>query len=62
MSALENNPATLPQTVKILNGDTVSGLNQYAIMQVINYDQAGKALVRLIRADEFALTQECASH
>ena len=62
MSTLENNPTTLPQTVTILNGYTVGGLDQYDMMQVVNYGKAGKELVRLIRADEFALTQECASH
>lgn len=62
MSTLEHNPTTLPQTVTILNGYTVGGLDQYEMMQVVNYGKAGKELVRLIRADEFELTQECASH
>ena len=62
MSTLENNPTTLPQTETILNGYTVGGLDQYEMMQVVNYGKAGKELVRLIRADEFELTEACASH
>lgn len=62
MSTLENNPTTLPQTVTILNGYTVGGLDQYEMMQVVNYGKAGKELVRLIRADEFELSEACASH
>lgn len=62
MSTLENNPTTLPQTETILNGYTVGGLDQYEMMQVVNYGKAGKELVRLIRADEFELTEACASN
>ena len=62
MSTLENNPTTLPQTITILNGYTVGGLDQYEMMQVVNYGKAGKELVRLIRADEFELSEACASH
>lgn len=62
MSTFENNPATLPQTVTILNGYTVGGLHQHEMMQVVNYGKAGKELVRLIRADEFELSEACASH
>lgn len=62
LSTFENNPATLLQTKEILNGRTANGLDQYELMQVINYGQAGNELVRLIRADEFELSEACASH
>lgn len=62
LSTLESNPTTLPQTETILNGFTVGGLCLHEMMQVVNYGQAGKELVRLIRADEFELTERCASH
>lgn len=62
LSTLERNPATYTQTVTILNGVGVGGLDPYDRMQVDNYGKAGKELLRLIRADEFELSEACASH
>ena len=42
--------------------EEVSAPNHYEMMQVVNYGKAGKELVRLIRADEFELSEACASH
>lgn len=60
MRTLENNPSTLPQTQTILKGQSVSGLSIDDLLQVKNYGDGAKELVRLLLAGEFALTEQCA--
>lgn len=60
MSTLENNPSTLPQTRTILKGQSVSGLSIDDLLQVKNYGDGSKELVRLLLNNEFDLTEQCA--
>ena len=60
MSTLENNPSTLPQTQTILKGQSVAGLSVDDLLQVKNYGDGAKELVRLLLADEFDLSEKCA--
>ena len=46
MSTLEKNPTTLPQTQTILKGQSVSGVSIFDLMQVKNYGDGAKELVR----------------
>lgn len=60
MTTLENNPSTLPQTRTILKGQSVSGLSIDDLLQVKNYGDGAKELIRLLQNNEFDLTQRCA--
>lgn len=60
LRTLENNPSTLPQTATILNGQSVSGISIDDLLQVKNYGDGAKELIRLLRAGEFDLTEQCA--
>lgn len=60
MRTLENNPSTLPQTATILKGQSVSGISIDDLLQVKNYGDGAKELVRLLLAGEFDLTEQCA--
>ena len=64
MSTLENNPSTLPQTQTILKGQSVSGLSIDDLLQVKNYGDGARELVRLLRAGEFGVNigMACAVH
>ena len=61
MRTLEQNPSTLPQTRTILNGKSVEGLDVNDLLQVKNYGDGAKELVRLLRAGNFAINIETAS-
>lgn len=61
MRTLEQNPSTLPQTRTILNGKSVEGLDVNDLLQVKNYGDGAKELVRLLRAGEFSIDIETAS-
>ena len=60
MSTLENNPSTLPQTQTILKGQSVSGLSIDDLLQVKNYGDGSRELIRLLLNKEFDLTEQCA--
>ena len=60
MRTLENNPSTLPQTQTILKGQSVSGLSINDLLQVKNYGDGAKELVRLLLSGEFDLSKQCA--
>lgn len=60
LRTLQNNPSTLPQTATILKGQTVSGISVDDLMQVKNYGDGAKELIRMLRAGEFDLTEQCA--
>ncbi len=60
MSTLEDNPATLPQTETILEGQTVGGLSFHELLQIKNYGDAAKVLGDLIRKNQFALDKKTA--
>lgn len=58
--SFENNPATLPQTQTILKGQSVAGISIDDLLQTWHYGEGAKELIRLLRRQEFDLTQECA--
>lgn len=60
MRALEDNPATLPQTATILKGQSVSGISIDDLLQVKNYGDGAKELIRMLLAGNFDLTEDCA--
>ncbi len=64
MRTLEQNPSTLPQTRTILNGKSVDGLDVNDLLQVKNYGDGARELVRLLRAGEFGVNigTACALH
>lgn len=64
MSTLEKNPTTLPQTQTILKGQSVSGVSIFDLMQVKNYGDGAKELVRQLEMGEFSISLEsaCALH
>lgn len=64
MRTLEQNPSTLPQTRTILNGKSVEGLDLNDLLQVKNYGDGARELVRLLRAGEFGVNigTACALH
>ena len=61
LKILEQNTSTLPQTRTILNGKSVEGLDVNDLLQVKNYGDGAKELVRLLRAGEFSIDIETAS-
>lgn len=61
LKILEQNSSTLPQTRTILNGKSVEGLDVNDLLQVKNYGDGAKELVRLLRAGEFSIDIETAS-
>ena len=64
MRTLEQNPSTLPQTRTILNGKSVDGLDVNDLLQVKNYGDGARELVRLLREGEFGVNigTACALH
>lgn len=60
MRTLEQNPSTLPQTRTILNGKSVDGLDVNDLLQIKNYGDGAKELVRLLRAGQFRVAIESA--
>ena len=60
MRTLEQNPSTLPQTRTILNGKSVEGLDVSDLLQVKNYGDGAKALIRLLRENKFKVDIETA--
>ena len=64
MRTLEQNPSTLSQTRIILNGKSVEGLDVNDLLQVKNYGDGARELIRLLRSGEFAVDIEsaCALH
>ena len=64
MRTLEQNQSTLPQTRTILNGKSVDGLDVNDLLQVKNYGDGARELVRLLRAGEFGVNigRACALH
>lgn len=61
LKILEQNSSTLPQTRTILNGKSVEGLDVNDLLQVKNYGDGAKELVRLLRSREFSIDIETAS-
>lgn len=64
LRTLEQNPATLPQIRTILNGKSVEGLDVSDLLQVKNYGDGARELVRLLRAGKFSVNigTACALH
>lgn len=64
MSSLEKNPTTLPQTQTILKGQSVGGVSIFDLMQVKNYGDGAKELLRLLENKQFRLDLKtaCAIH
>ena len=64
MRTLEQNPSTLSQTRTILNGKSVEGLDVNDLLQVKNYGDGDKEIVRLLRNGQFRVDIEsaCALH
>lgn len=60
LRTLEQNPSTLPQTRTILNGKSVDGLDVNDLLQIKNYGDGAKELVRLLRAGQFRVAIELA--
>ena len=60
LRTLEQNPSTLPQTRTILNGKSVDGLDVNDLLQIKNYGDGAKELVRLLRAGKFRVAIESA--
>lgn len=60
LRTLEQNPSTLPQTRTILNGKSVEGLDVNDLLQIKNYGDGAKELVRLLRAGKFRVAIESA--
>lgn len=58
MSSLEKNPTTLPQTATILKGQSVAGISIDDLMQVKNYGDAAKVMVKMVESGEFDLNEE----
>ena len=64
MASLERNPTTLPQTQTILKGQSVGGVSIFDLMQVKNYGDGAKELLRLLENNQFRLDLKtaCAIH
>ncbi|MDR1490077.1 MAG: Fic family protein [Desulfovibrio sp.] len=64
LSALERNPASLPQTETILKGQSVSGISIDDLMQVKHFGDGAKMLVKLLTDGSFRLDEKtaCALH
>lgn len=64
MASLEKNPTTLPQTQTILKGQSVGGVSIFDLMQVKNYGDGAKELLRLLENNRFSLDLKtaCAIH
>ena len=61
LSIFENNPTTFPQTITILNGQSVAGIKIEELLQVKHYGEANKELVRKLKDETFKLDIETAS-
>lgn len=60
LSSLERNPSTLPQTETILKGQSVSGIGIDDLMQVKNFGDGAKKLMKLVSEDSFRLDENTA--